>query len=291
MTAHLGPQSVQQLVIGLSTGHFPISIVFSTIVSVLTLSWGASRAFFVERVLGQADPDPAVTMVLLRVFPLMVVVVVNSMVDWIAIAGLIGVWVFPALVINFATTYSVVRTVTINVEKNSTVLKASLYSLWLPSIIGEHPKTFIISAITTLVTKLLMLIVSVLYSLSGVQLFIHPRPFLLYCVDEWDQASAGNLTLCTFSGENPTNTSCFDLNGNDTITQKLRVCDGNEWTLQISIFLTLMVTNSLSLAASLQLNRITNYVTLYKVSKSFLWHSVQQSFAKRRLPSIFLFDN
>ena len=291
MTALLGPQSVQQLVIGLCTGHFPISIVFSTIVSVLTLSWGASRAFFVERVLGQADPDPAVTMVLLRVFPLMVVVVVNSMVDWIAIAGLIGVWVFPALVINFATTYSVVRTVTINVEKNSTVLKASLYSLWLPSIIGEHPKTFIISAITTLVTKLLMLIVSVLYSLSGVQLFIHPRPFLLYCVDEWDQASAGNLTLCTFSGENPTNTPCFDWNGNDTITQKLRVCDGNEWTLQISIFLTLVVTNSLSLAASLQLNRIRNYVTLYKVTKSFLWHSVQQSFAKRRLPSIFLFDN
>ena len=115
--------------IGLCTGHFPISIVFSTIVSVLTLSWGASRAFFVERVLGQADPDPAVTMVLLRVFPLMVVVVVNSMVDWIAIAGLIGVWVFPALVINFATTYSIVRNVTINVEKNSTVLKASFYSL------------------------------------------------------------------------------------------------------------------------------------------------------------------
>ena len=290
MTAHLGPQSVQQLVIGLCTGHFPISIVFSTIVSVLTLSWGASRAFFVERVLGQADPDPAVTMVLLRVFPLMVVVVVNSMVDWIAIAGLIGVWVFPALVINFATTYSVVRTVTINVEKNSTVLKASLYSLWLPSIIGEHPKTFIISAITTLVTKLLMLLVSVLYSLSGVQLFIHPRPFLLYCVDEWDQADVGNLTLCSFSGNNPQNyTSCFNSTGN--ITQKLRVCDGNEWTLQISIFFTLVVTNSLSLAASLQLNRITNYVTLYKVSKSFLWHSVQQSFAKRRLPSIFLFDN
>ena len=286
MTAHLGPQSVQQLVIGLCTGHFPISIVFSTIVSVLTLSWGASRAFFVERVLGQADPDPAVTMVLLRVFPLMVVVVVNSMVDWIAIAGLIGVWVFPALVINFATTYSVVRTVTINVEKNSTVLKASLYSLWLPSIIGEHPKTFIVSAITTLVTKLLMLIVSVLYSLSGVQLFIHPRPFLLYCVDEWDQADVGNLTLCSFSGNY---TSCF--NSTENITQKLRVCDGNEWNLQIGIFFTLMITNSLSLAASLQLNRITNYVTLYKVTKSFLWHSVQQSFAKRRLPSIFLFDN
>ena len=259
MTAHLGPQSVQQLVIGLCTGHFPISIVFSTIVSVLTLSWGASRAFFVERVLGQADPDPAVTMVLLRVFPLMVVVVVNSMVDWIAIAGLIGVWVFPALVINFATTYSVVRTVTINVEKNSTVLKASLYSLWLPSIIGEHPKTFIISAITTLVTKLLMLIVSVLYSLSGVQLFIHPRPFLLYCVDEWDQADVGNLTLCSFSGNNPNHTACFD--STEDITQKLRVCDDNEWTLQISIFFILMVTNSLSLAASLQLNRITNYVT------------------------------
>ena len=100
-----------------------------------------------------------------------------------------------------------------------------------------------------------------------------------------DQADVGNLTLCSFSGNNPNYTSCF--NSTENITQKLRVCDGNEWTLQISIFFTLVITNSLSLAASIQLNRITNYVTLYKVTKSFLWHSVQQSFAKRWLPSNF----
>ena len=66
-----GPQAVQQTVISLSTGHFPREIVFSTIVSVLALTWGASRAYFIERGQDEADPDPALLMVALRVFPLM----------------------------------------------------------------------------------------------------------------------------------------------------------------------------------------------------------------------------
>ena len=90
MTACSGPQSVQQMVIGLCTGHFPWEIQVSTLISLLSLSWGASRAFFVERIPDEADPDPAVLMVLMRIFPLMLIVVTNSMLTWIAIGGLIG---------------------------------------------------------------------------------------------------------------------------------------------------------------------------------------------------------
>ena len=136
-TACLGPQSVQQMVIGLSTGHFPWEIQLSTIVSVLSLSWGASRAFFVERVLDEADPDPAVLMVLLRVFPFMLVVILNSMMTWTSIGGLIGILVFPALLINFTTTFSLVRTFTVGIEKPFTCLKAAVYSLWLPPSLGR----------------------------------------------------------------------------------------------------------------------------------------------------------
>ena len=69
------------MTISLSTGHFPPMIMFSTCVSLLSLSWGASRAYFIERGQDKADPDPAIFMVLMRVFPLMVIVVINSLVN------------------------------------------------------------------------------------------------------------------------------------------------------------------------------------------------------------------
>ena len=51
-----GPQSVQQLVISFSTGRFSPSIVIGIVVSILSLTWGASRAYFMERTEDEADP-------------------------------------------------------------------------------------------------------------------------------------------------------------------------------------------------------------------------------------------
>ena len=70
-------QAVQQMTISLCTGHFPPEVLISTGISLLSLSWGASRAFFVERSPDQADPDPKLKLVLMRVFPLMLIEVVN----------------------------------------------------------------------------------------------------------------------------------------------------------------------------------------------------------------------
>ena len=97
------------MTISLCTGHFPPLIMLSTVISLLSLSWGASRAYFIERSQDKADPDPAFFMVLMRVFPLMLVVVLNSLVMWVMIAGLIGPLTFPALLITFATDYALVR--------------------------------------------------------------------------------------------------------------------------------------------------------------------------------------
>ena len=102
-------QAVQQMTISLCTGHFPPMIMASTAISLLSLSWGASRAYFIERSQDKADPDPALFMVLMRVFPLMLVVVLNSLVMWVMIAGLIGPLIFPALFITFVTDYALVR--------------------------------------------------------------------------------------------------------------------------------------------------------------------------------------
>ena len=122
----------------------------------LALGWGASRAFFIERSQDFSDPDPAVGLVALRVFPPMIFVVVNSLFNWVAIAGLLGVWVFPALVVTFTTTFSLVRTVTRNWNEQMSEkengdffnLKTSIYALWLPSIVGDHPHSFLVSAIS-----------------------------------------------------------------------------------------------------------------------------------------------
>ena len=133
-------------------------IMASTAVSLLSLSWGASRAYFIERSPEKSDPDPPVFMVLMRVFPLMLVVVTNSLVMWVMIAGLIGPSVFPALLITFATDYAMVRAFVqelyideeeeVKREQNIFHLKASIFSLWLPSIIGDdHSNTFLVSAI------------------------------------------------------------------------------------------------------------------------------------------------
>ena len=97
------------MTISLCTGHFPPLIMLSTVISLLSLSWGASRAYFIERSQDKADPDPAFFMVLMRVFPLMLVVVLNSLVMWVMISGLIGPLICPALLITFATDYALAR--------------------------------------------------------------------------------------------------------------------------------------------------------------------------------------
>ena len=127
-----------------------------------------------------------------------------------------------------------------------------------------------------LVTKILTLSVALSYAFSGVQQLIHPNPFVLWCEEDWYEEIARNLTFCTWNTNDPNFTSCF----NNRV--ELRVCDNNESSLRIGLFLLLTLSNLLSLAASLWLNKISNYVQLYKETKKFLWRSVQQIFVNRK---------
>ena len=71
-------------------GKFPPSIIVGVIVSVFSLAWGSSRAFFIERTRDEADPDPALNMVVLWVFPCMLLIAVNSMMMWTLTGGILG---------------------------------------------------------------------------------------------------------------------------------------------------------------------------------------------------------
>ena len=96
-----GPQSVLQLVIILSTGKISTAQKFSVPFSIFTLAWGAARAFFVQRSLKEADPNPEMGVVLGHVYPWMLLIVFDSVYLWTMIAGLLNRYAFVACLVSF----------------------------------------------------------------------------------------------------------------------------------------------------------------------------------------------
>ena len=103
-----GPQSVTQFVIILSTGNLEVTQIISIVISVFSLSWAASRGFFIQRPQDLADPDPALKMVL-RILPLMMLVLLGTLAMWVCIAGLLGRFTFIAIFLNWLINYGVVK--------------------------------------------------------------------------------------------------------------------------------------------------------------------------------------
>ena len=121
--------------------------------------------------------------------------------------------------------------------------------------------------------KILILMVALFYSFSGLQTHINEHPTLLWCEDSWDEDVVGNLTLCTLGGDTIANlTKCFDPKVEGI--QKLRVCNPdnpNESTFHISLLIACILSNSLSLVCSLWLNNISDYIALFKATRTLLW--------------------
>ena len=103
-----GPQSVTQFVIILSTGNLEVTQIISIVISVFSLSWAASRGFFIQRPRDLADPDPALKMVL-RILPLMMLVLLGTLAMWVCIGGLLGRFTFIAIFLNWLVNYGVVK--------------------------------------------------------------------------------------------------------------------------------------------------------------------------------------
>ena len=91
-------QMVTQSVIITSSGHISYTQMFSLPVSILALSFGASKAFFTIRSGDDKNPDPNLKMLLSIIFPLMLVQVGSSAISWTCIVGVLGGLVFPFVV-------------------------------------------------------------------------------------------------------------------------------------------------------------------------------------------------
>ena len=75
-------QMVTQSVIITSSGHISYTQMVSLPVSILALSFGASKAFFTIRSGEDKNPDPNLKMLLSIIFPLMLVQVGSSALSW-----------------------------------------------------------------------------------------------------------------------------------------------------------------------------------------------------------------
>ena len=82
-------------------------------------------------------------------------------------------------------------------------LKAAICGVWVPSVVGDRKKMFIVSASVGLVSKVLLVGLAVGIGLSGDQHLVHRDPFLIWCQQlEAIQArvttTEKNLEMCSF---------------------------------------------------------------------------------------------
>ena len=177
----------------------------------------SSRSYLILRPKDKSDPDPKLATVLLHIWPLMILVTVANLVLLVCTAGLIGAYIFPALLlcggINYRTLLFFCGALkgkeelkdnaeqnpedgsnddqnehqgnSIDTKNKSFIALAALSSIWLPSVVGyQSQRIFLVSGVTSLTTKVLLLAAAVAFSASGLQPQIYSRPFLLFCFDE-----------------------------------------------------------------------------------------------------------
>jgi len=87
---------------------------------------------------------------------------------------------------------------------------AALSATWLPCVVGEQEqKLFLVSGVTSLLFKVLLLLLAVTLAGSGLQPHIYERPFLLFCFDQHSPVlNKTGITPCKYSEDQcrpPTN--------------------------------------------------------------------------------------
>jgi hypothetical protein len=157
-----GPQATTQAIIILSTGVATPWQLVSMAISILSLTWGAARAYFILRTRDQSDPDPAFGMALKWVFGPMLAVTVHSLLAWSTIGSLLGPYTLFAIPISMLAIYTVVRTggdredpggennpddeqpedslKEDSEDPEDFAMPAALFSVWLPCVVGNRPR-------------------------------------------------------------------------------------------------------------------------------------------------------
>ena len=89
------------------------------------------------------------------------------------------------------------------IKDNYFLLKASTFSVWSPSVIGDitqFPKLFLTSAITSLAAKVVTLTTAAVLAVVGFQEKIQPNHFIVLCrdINRLEQSNnETNIVFCT----------------------------------------------------------------------------------------------
>ena len=210
-------------------GSFQVTFLFQAIFD------NPSRSYLILRPKDKSDPDPKLTTVLLHIWPLMLVITLANVVLLVLIAGLIGAFIFPALILCFIFNYRALRPfcrfevrgklepdpeivgAETNEDRNKRIghettkdetqyfiVMAALSSTWLPCVVGHAPqRIFLVSGIASLVSKVLLLTVAVALASSGLQTHVYRRPFLLFCFNEDStRLNETDVVQCKISDDN-----------------------------------------------------------------------------------------
>ena len=227
------------------------------------MSFTSFRSYLVQRPKDKSDPDPKFGTVIFHIWPLMLLATLAHLTLLTCVAGLIGPYIFPALVIRFFVNLTALllnwrvfytrkenRRENIKLQPNierdkifadeerqllcpdkehirsrsddlTDILLAAFCSIWLPCVVGDQKKKiFLVSGMTSLVTKVLLLAIAVALAAFGLQHQIYKRPFLLYCVDK-------NSPLLAEEGVRPcSGIDCFA--NNETLANEIRLDDALE---------------------------------------------------------------
>ena len=259
----------------MSTGQVTYTQGISLCTSVLSLSWGAARAFMIMRTRDEADPNPEISTLVLRVWPYMIATTIANLALLVCMGGIFGGYIFCCLILNFL---SVFTTLTLTAkhfrkkERGAVSLKrangdeeeagaevdlsskkgdtdpkvdkdveslnqangqaddktsliiASLCAVWIPCVVGRSSsKIFLISAITSLATKVVILAVAICLYETNLQHHLHPRPFLLLCRPENSPLlDAANVTKCSLNPANTAYLYCFSEGGGGVKEQEAK---------------------------------------------------------------------
>ena len=200
-----------QVIIMISTGQVTSVQLFSVSASIINLSFGAARVFFVQRNSDKADPDPDSSTLILRVWPYTFVKTIANLLLWVIIGSFQGVYTTISLLGNFLTVLVVLKVQDLigaagsrlgeeeDKRKTFPPVQASLFAVWIPCVPGHNKHVFWTAAITSLVTKLGILGLAIgLYS-AGYQDRIHPNHSFLLCVNHLKLD--GDLAPCSVSSD------------------------------------------------------------------------------------------
>jgi hypothetical protein len=294
-----GPQLITQGFIICSTGQISLSQMISIPLSLTSLTFAASKTFFTARDKENQHPDPSFRMIVQKSMAYMFIMVLSSTVMWSFITGLVGQYVIFGLAFNVLVVFlclQIEKRCTMENEKTDDLelmtpkgaklttdvepeesfnLQSALLSTWVPSVVGNSPKAFLVSGLVSLAVKSFLL--SVVYA-SAVfsQFWVHAREakiFLFWCLKEEfeDEYNSTSTVFCSqFGTKNSSNLpACFQI-GRPEIVQKTRICNSDEMWLRLSILAVLVTCVVLSLISIIRLHHLTDWLTLTDSSTRFL---------------------